>query len=702
VDTSADQRADRPGFWQFAELFGLAGLAFAQPVLSALGASPETFVFRRASTPTIMLFAVVVVLVAPAFAFLTERAAGLILGKFHGLHLAWLGLFASMWFVQLLHSTADVGAVVAWTVALVLAGVLVRITTRSPLARTWMRYLAVAPVGFLALFLFGSASSAVIFGGDSVPDETGQFEGNDEAADVVMIVVDELPTKTLLAPNGDLDAERFPGLARLAADGTFYRNHTTVNDGTLLAVPALLTGRLPEERLAPTAASYPENLFSLFSETHRVHAEEYLSLCADVVCGRQDRPEAFGELLGDAWLIFTERIGPPDTGPAELAAHGFRNTGREQLDRFQTWVNEFDDADGADLHFMHVLSPHAPFQTLPSGDTYNDPEPLLGLEGDTEGRWCCEYIADLVQRRHVLATMALDAQLDRLWERLDDQGIYDDSLIVVVADHGVGHEADTTPRNFDADNAAAVAWAPLFIKPPASAGDSGRGETSDANALTIDVVPTIADQLGVEVPWAVDGVALNLPEGRDTADKPFLDWTDDVGNDTTSTISLPVDGLDRVLAAAGSRRSEDLDPALWPYLSGVHDDLFATPVQAVDDVDRSWEVELQEVRNGAPAGQRRVRQPLDQLGGQAELPLYVSGTLRVDGAPAADGTPFVVAVDGVVGATGETVTLSGQPGRIEALVAPQIFGALDEDHTFTVHPVVEGPAGRQLAAVAPD
>jgi hypothetical protein len=60
---------------------------------------------------------------------------------------------------------------------------------------------------------------------------------------------------------------------------------------------------------------------------------------------------------------------------------------------------------------------------------------------------------------------------------------------------------------------------PLFIKAP---GQS-EGQTTNRNWEHVDLVPTIADMLGVKVPWKVDGVSQAGPEEpRTRTDKWFF------------------------------------------------------------------------------------------------------------------------------------------------------------------------------------
>jgi hypothetical protein len=61
-------------------------------------------------------------------------------------------------------------------------------------------------------------------------------------------------------------------------------------------------------------------------------------------------------------------------------------------------------------------------------------------------------------------------------------------------------------------------WVPLFVKTP----EQPRGSVTDAGVEVVDVLPTIADVLGVDLPWRVDGVSA-LGRGRpEDAPKAFF------------------------------------------------------------------------------------------------------------------------------------------------------------------------------------
>jgi hypothetical protein len=120
-------------------------------------------------------------------------------------------------------------------------------------------------------------------------------------------------------------------------------------------------------------------------------------------------------------------------------------------------------------------------------------------------------------------------------DRLESIGIYDESLIVVVADHGVSFYPDSQRRDappftvLDRD----VLPVPLFIKFPFQK----EGKISDENVETIDILPTIVDVLDAETGLIMDGRSLlseQAPRPQKLAFhayKDFLQYKSDPGGE---------------------------------------------------------------------------------------------------------------------------------------------------------------------------
>jgi arylsulfatase A-like enzyme len=91
-------------------------------------------------------------------------------------------------------------------------------------------------------------------------------------------------------------------------------------------------------------------------------------------------------------------------------------------------------------------------------------------------------------------------------DRMKELGSYEESLIVVVADHGIGFLPPGAPGQRDGtrNNFGEIGFVPLIIKYP----HQEAGEIDASNVQTIDIVPTIADVLDARSERVYDGRSL--------------------------------------------------------------------------------------------------------------------------------------------------------------------------------------------------
>ena len=163
------------------------------------------------------------------------------------------------------------------------------------------------------------------------------------------------------------------------------------------------------------------------------------------------------------------------------------------------------------LHFAHVNLPHHPFRYLPSGRRYDatDERPYRehpAYRGNDED-W---EMTQLLQR-HLLQTGFVDNLLGRLRDRLAHTGLTDRALLIVTSDHGESFRPGSSSRDVDRRNAGDILPVPLFVKLPGQ----HEGTVSDRNVETIDILPTIIEVLGGEVPAAMDGRSVFDAGARD-------------------------------------------------------------------------------------------------------------------------------------------------------------------------------------------
>ena len=371
--------------------------------------------------------------------------------------------------------------------------------------------LAPAPLLFLALFLLNSDASRLTFTGT----DKALAAGERAQVPVLLVAFDELPVNSLLDAHGRIDAARFPNFAALAAGSTWFANTSTVAEGTTHAVPAILTGRFPRAGEFPVYTDHRQNLFTLVggaSDLHVVDDETHLcppKLCPGLEGSFSGRMRGLAE---DTGVVYLHQLLPDDlTGGIPSIANGWDNFLRDasshrdpgKLD--PAFVESLRPGRRDSLWYVHFMLPHSPWTYLPSGRPYSIRQaPGWGPDEIWNGN---QAAVDQYWQRHLLQLGYADRVLGRLVARLRRTGLYDRALVVVTADHGISFRAGQKRRPLSAANLQDIAYVPLFVKLP----HQKRGRIEGAPARTIDIVPTIADAIGVRIPWHVDGHSLLGP-----------------------------------------------------------------------------------------------------------------------------------------------------------------------------------------------
>jgi Sulfatase len=652
------------------EICGLAALAVTRPVLDSFGRSPETFIARDASTTDVVLFALAVAAV-PTLVMALAAAATRLAGPRarRAAQLTLVGVLGAVAAWRFGTDLTDRGRwlVVAGAAVVGLSLALARHRLRT--TATYLRFLGAASVVFVAQFLVLSPTSDLVLGGEASSDHAAAADAVLAASDgepppIVVVVLDALPTVSLLDGTGHIDADLYPNLGALAGDATWYRNNTTVSSFTYQVMPALLSGRLPgPEADLPDDRNFPDNLFTLFAGTHDIEAVEQITrLCPDDAC-TGSAGTALPTLFGDAVDWWRGAAETEDDGATILPGA----LDPERGDDFARWVAEQDFSPGGrpGLWFYHLVMPHEPWVDLADGSPYaavEDPPfglflNLWGQVGSTVGR-----------QRHVLQTQSADRMLGELFARLHEAGTYDDTLIVVAGDHGQALSPGAPLRGLAPSQYEQVAWTPLIVKAP----HQDEGVIDDANVWSIDLVPTVADQLGIELPWEADGIPARLADRRrDRGDKRVIDNDVNTIEPAPGSHLVPVDaeeGFARVLESDFVPAEGDL--AVWRR--GEHGDLVGRDVR-----------DLRVAEGGA--GTMAV-EGLDRL----EHPGDGPPTIELLGEPSLPRPGQVaVAVNGVVAAVAPIEDGGFGHSLVHALLLPEPFAA---DNEVTAY-LVEGPPG---------
>ncbi len=122
-----------------------------------------------------------------------------------------------------------------------------------------------------------------------------------------------------------------------------------------------------------------------------------------------------------------------------------------------------------------------------------------GLDEDDEVRWRYQrYIKDYLR-----TIASIDDNVGRLLDRLDDESIADDTVVVYTSDQGffLGDHGWFDKRLMYEESLAM----PFLVRYPRLVEP---GTTTEAMALNVDVTPTFLELAGIDVPADVQGVSL--------------------------------------------------------------------------------------------------------------------------------------------------------------------------------------------------
>jgi hypothetical protein len=700
-------------------VLALWSFAVTQPLLDLLGKTPEFFVARQNTAGDIIVLTMLVTLVPPLILTAVEAVAWRISPRLQrGLHLALVAVLVAALALQVLRDDPGGASAVLIPVAIAFGAAGAVAYARTRLVPMLLSTLAPASLVFAFVFLVISPVSKLVLPRDEAATGTVTVAGR---TPIVFILFDEFTGLSLMGPDHKIDTARLPNMARLARDATWYRNATTVSDSTPHAVPAILTGNRPRPNTVPTAADHPENLFTFLGRSYDFDVTEPLTdLCPKRLCPAESAErlpagQRLDDLASDLSVVSLHLLLPDDLRrKLPPIDHSFGNFGErgdvgqrdddttrgtgasvpqasptvslhereDLLDRngtFESFVRRLGRASTAPrLAFLHVMLPHHPYTYLPSGQHYA--ETLVDLPGHEEkgppaGAWSNNRpLAAQAFERYLLQIGNADRLLGRMLAKLRSTGLYDRSLIVVMADHGVSFKPGTPQRAVTDENFAEIASIPLLIKAP----HQRTGRTDDAGVRSIDVLPTVASLLKTRLPWQVEGVVA----GRLPSPEVTLESMTGSGKESLRMAEYLRRRNAAVARMAADFRLGDRRPALRSPPDG---DLLGRPLGALPlsaEVRGRFELNYPEL--------------LRSVDPQAPtIPALVAGRLSEE----QPGERLAIAVNGRVGA----VTLPFHDGsalRFAALVSPERL--VPGVNRVDVVRVTGRGAGRRLALLRSD
>ena len=543
----------------------LFGFALAQPLLNLTSRNAEFFIVRSSRPVDLFFLVLILTVLLPGIAVLIIWSVGLLSKKAsRGLYFVTFLFLTTALVSQLLTRLADFPGLYHSMAALLTGVLILAVYQRFGLVRTYLTYLSPSVLIFSVLFLFYSPVKRIVF-----PEEyTLSVNRVTARTPLVLIVFDELSVIDLMDEHRQIDPVRYPNFSALAQHSTWFRNATTVEDLTTYAVPAILTGNYPDSDLFPVVTDHPRNLFTLLGDSYHMKVlESRTRLCPDELCDNKISPlvERLESLLRDLSVLYlhivlprdlSEELRPIDQTWMHFAAQAEGT--RQQVKDFKSFVGEIEDGGEPTLYFIHTLLPHRPYDFLPSGSTYSVGNFSVGAERGARDRWSSDEWAVIQNyQRHLLNDGFADVLLGMLLERLRQVDLYDRSLIVVIADHGVSFRPGDSRRTVTDTNFPDIMSVPLLIKAP----EQREGRIDDRGLETIDILPTITDILQVAIPWETEGQSALGPDFRGRSEKWIHSWQPRpkgrVRRFNTSKFDSKYKSLDRKLAWFGSGSYSD-------------------------------------------------------------------------------------------------------------------------------------------------
>jgi choline-sulfatase len=319
----------------------------------------------------------------------------------------------------------------------------------------------------------GVAAVSLIVAGAAAYCASGLRRG--ERPNVLLISIDTLRADHL--GSYGYAAAQTPSLDALAGRGLRFSQATTVAPLTLPAHSSLMTGTFPSYHGVRDNGGF-------------YLGDDQVTL-ATVLRGRGYRTGGFvaAFVLDRRWGInqgFDRYFDDFDLSKYKVEAglDAVQRPASEVIDKAIEWLDQ--EARRPFFAWVHLYEPHAP---------YDPPEPIRGLFPATMvGAYDAEIATADLQVGRLLSHLAADRRLDH-------------TIVVVLGDHGesLGEHGELQHAFFVYDSTVRI---PLVI---AGAGLPAR-EIPDQVRI-VDVMPTLLDLVGIDVPPAVQGRSL-LPLAR--------------------------------------------------------------------------------------------------------------------------------------------------------------------------------------------
>ncbi|MBL8616750.1 MAG: sulfatase-like hydrolase/transferase [Deltaproteobacteria bacterium] len=312
------------------------------------------------------------------------------------------------------------------------------------------------------------AAALALSCGDPAPAPSDPAPAAPTAADrpnFIVITLDTTRQDVLSAYGGDPSAT--PMIGQLASTGARFGRAYTVTPLTIPAHSSLHTGLVPPRHgvrdngdafLSPAALTLAEQL----------QAAGWATMAA---VGAEVTSHHWGFAQG-----FDAYFDELDATAAEGNRWRVERPATAVMDDALGWIGPQIAERRPFFAWIHVFDAHDPYQPPPPYDTLYATRPYLG------------------------ELAAIDAQLTRLVGALQQAGVYENTWIIVLADHGegMGDHGEGTHGLLLYDATTRI---PLIVRGPGV--KAGHLDTSPVSI--VDITPTVLTAAGLPVPADLDG-----------------------------------------------------------------------------------------------------------------------------------------------------------------------------------------------------
>ncbi|MDL2221150.1 sulfatase-like hydrolase/transferase [Parabacteroides sp. OttesenSCG-928-N08] len=351
-----------------------------------------------------------------------------------------------------------------------------------------------------------------------------------QTPNVIIVMVDQLRVDLMQREGYPLNT--MPFADQLAKEGTWFNRAYTAAPASGPARVSMLTGRFPRATHVRSNhnipdAFYGKDLFevaneqgyqtALIGKNHSHLAKERVDYWSPYNHGGQESPgksqlgKDFDKYLGT--LDMYANMEPSPYGVEAQLPY-------RMVDDASDWIGSL----GGDPFFMwlSIAEPHNPYQVCEPYYSMFPPESLPTMRSSAEDRKTkgeeYELLAEMMNMGHVgyerdlqrLRSVyhgmirLIDDQLARLVEELKKRGVYENTVLLFIADHGdyVG-EYGLMKKGVGLDDAITripMQWSGPKIKASA--------QPHDAHVSMIDIFPTICEIMEAEIPVGVQGRSL--------------------------------------------------------------------------------------------------------------------------------------------------------------------------------------------------